>query len=113
MYIFQKHKQVVILSKGDAEKVLEIIREKMKPKKVVLNATLEISSTASNGLILIKKALLKQEGIKITYTGAPNYILSIENENPKIASKKLDDAIESLTKIGKKDGLKIEIKKRD
>lgn len=101
------------ISKEDAKKVLDIIREKMKPKKVILKATLEISSNASNGLVLIKEMLLKQKDVTITYIGAPNYLLVVEDENPKAASKKLETAINSIMELAKKNGVKVEAKKKD
>ena len=101
------------LPKSDAKKVLDIIRDKMKPKKVVLKSTLEISSNASNGLVLIKDMLSKQKDVAITYIGAPNYLMIVEDENPKAANKKLETATNSIIDLAKKSGVKVEVKKKD
>ncbi|MBU2523243.1 MAG: S1 RNA-binding domain-containing protein [Nanoarchaeota archaeon] len=101
------------LSKEDAKKILDIIREKMKPKKIVLKTMLEISSSAPNGLVLIKDILSKQKDVAITYIGAPNYLMIVEDENPKIANKKIETAINSIMNLAKKSGVKVEVKKKD
>ena len=85
----------------------------MKPKKIILKATLEISSNASNGLNLIKEILLKQKDVEVTYIGAPNYLLMVEDENPKNANKKLESSINLIMELAKKSGVKVELKKKD
>lgn len=101
------------VSKDDAKKVLEIIKDKIKPKKIILRAVLEISSAASNGLSIIKDALIRQKDVKITYIGAPNYMITAEDENPKTAHKKLETAINSITEAMGKGNGKVEVKKTD
>lgn len=101
------------LSKEDSKKVFTIIKDKMKPKKITLKATLEISSNAPNGLNLIKDILLKQKDVAITYIGAPNYLMMVEDENPKLASKRLENSINSIIELAKKSGVKVEIKEKD
>ena len=101
------------MSKEDSKKLFTIIKDKMKPKKITLKATLEISSHAPNGLSLIKDILLKQKEVAITYIGAPNYLLMIEDEKPKVANKKIENAINSIMELAKKVGVKVEIKEKD
>jgi len=101
------------LQKEDAEKILTIITDKMKVKKIIARATLSISSTAPNGLSVIKDALKKQKDVKIVYIGAPHYMLTAEDENPKVTHKRLDTAIESITEILKKANGKVEVVKKE
>jgi len=101
------------LSKENAKKVIEIIKDKIKPKKIVLRAVLEISNNSSNGLSLIKEALLKQKDVHITYIGAPNYMITSEDENPKLAHKKIETAIKSIVELIEKSNGKVEVKKTD
>jgi len=99
--------------KKEAEQILKIIKEKIKEKKFEAKAVISISSTAPNGITLIKEALLSVKTPKITYIGAPNYSISVESINPKEVDKKLQEAIETISKKIKASGGKIEVKEED
>ena len=43
----------------------------------------------------------------------PYCILVVEDENPKAADKKLETAINSIMELAKKNGVKVEAKKKD
>jgi len=100
------------LTKEDAKKLLAIISDKIKAKKISAKATISVSSTEPNGIVLIKNALLKQKDVKINYIGAPNYTITAEDENHKVAHKKLETAIASIIDSLKHHG-KVEVVKND
>ena len=90
-------------------KSLEEICSKLKLPSVEIRGIMEITSSDSNGIEIIKKNLLnvleKDSKIDITYLGAPKYRLSVIAEDFKTAEKILKpivDEIESL--ITKKKG---------
>jgi translation initiation factor 2 subunit 1 len=97
-------------SKEDAEKIVELLKERTKEKKYEHKAILTISSKAPNGVSIIKNALLAAKGVKIAYLGAPHYSIIAESNNPKDAEKKLKEAIEIITEKIKVSGGKIEVK---
>ena len=70
---------------------------------------MEITNNKSDGVEIIKKALLdvikKDDTIDITYLGAPKYRLSIISEDFKSAEKLLKPIVEEIeTNIQKKKG---------
>lgn len=97
-------------SKEESEKLSSLLKERIKEKKYVQKATLSISSTASNGISIIKDALMPAKNVTISYLGAPNYSISSEASDPKIAEKKLKDAIAEITAKLKVAGAKFEVK---
>jgi len=99
-----------IASKEDAEKIVELLKERTKEKKYEHRAILIISSKAPEGVSLIKNALLAAKGTKISYLGAPHYSIVAESSNPKDAEKKLREAIAIITEKIKASGGKIEVK---
>ena len=88
---------------------LEDICSKIKLPSVEIRGIMEISSSNSNGVEIIKQVLLdelkKDSKIKITYLGAPKYRLSIESEDFKTAEKTLKPIIQEIeSNILKKKG---------
>jgi len=100
------------VSKEDAEKILELLKERIKEKKYIHKAILAISTTESNGISVIKDALLAAKNVKISYLGAPNYSIIAESSDPKDSEKKLKEAIAVITEKMKHHG-KIEFKEED
>ena len=88
---------------------IEELCSKIKLPSVEIRGILEITSTQSNGIEIIKNILLdvlkKDTKISITYLGAPKYRLSIISEDFKIAEKTLKPIIEEIqSNIIKKKG---------
>ncbi len=89
--------------------IIEEICSKIKLPSVEIRGIMEITSSKSNGIEIIKKNLLdilkKDSTIDITYLGAPKYRLSITSDNFKSAEKLLKPIIvEIQTDIEKKKG---------
>jgi len=89
--------------------IIEEICSKIKLPSVEIRGIMEITSSKSNGIEIIKKVLLdilkKDSTIDITYLGAPKYRLSITSDNFKSAEKLLKPIIvEIQTDIEKKKG---------
>jgi translation initiation factor 2 subunit 1 len=89
--------------------IIEEICSKIKLPSVEIRGIMEITSSKSNGIEIIKKVLLdilkKDSTIGITYLGAPKYRLSITSDNFKSAEKLLKPIIvEIQTDIEKKKG---------
>ncbi|MGQ9781677.1 MAG: translation initiation factor IF-2 subunit alpha [Nitrososphaeria archaeon] len=107
-------KGVVVLTKLSlpedfAKKVYEVAKEKLAPPPVVVNKIIQLSSSASDGLEIIKQVLssiskVEREDVKasIKYISAPNYRLSITAPNYKIAEQCLRQTNEILQKEAKK-----------
>ncbi|MEK6907096.1 MAG: translation initiation factor IF-2 subunit alpha [Nanoarchaeota archaeon] len=70
-----------------AEKLTELVREKIKPPEVTITGILKLESDASDGIDVIKKALshVKKNNVKITYLSAPNYRILIKAKDYKTA----------------------------
>lgn len=91
-----------------AQKVYEVAKEKLAPPPVVVNEIIQLSSSTSNGLDIIKHILgsmtkIEREDVKasIKYISAPNYRLSITAPNYKIAEQCLRQANEIIQKEAK------------
>lgn len=98
------------LNKVEAEKVIKIVLEKIKPKKIFVKTTLKITNNDIEGILEIKKALdFKVSGLKITYLGAPNYMIALEGDDYKKTDKKLKEIIEEIEERLKNSNAKVEI----
>ena len=89
--------------------VIEEICSKIKLPSVEIRGIMEITSSKSDGVEIIKKTLLdvikKDSTIDITYLGAPKYRLSITSEDFKSAEKLLKPIVEEIeNNITKKKG---------
>jgi translation initiation factor 2 subunit 1 len=98
------------VSKNEANEILKLLKEKIKEKKYELKKILSISSTAPNGISIIKDSLNSVKDVKISYLGAPNYSIIAESKDPKDAERKLNSAIEAIIKKIKTSGGKAECK---
>ncbi len=89
--------------------IIEEICSKIKLPSVEIRGIMEITNNKSDGVEIIKKALLdamkKDTTVDITYLGAPKYRLSITSEDFKSAEKLLKPIIEEIeNSIEKKKG---------
>src|SRR3989338_2309868 len=81
--------------------LLETIIEKIKKQEVSISGTIELSSTAPDGIIKIKKVLNKlvKDNVKINYISAPKYKITITASDYKIAENEMNTIKENLMKI--------------
>ncbi|MFA6035845.1 MAG: S1 RNA-binding domain-containing protein [Candidatus Micrarchaeia archaeon] len=83
------------LSDAWKKALLDTALENIKKQKVRSDMLLTITDRASNGMAIIKEALLgakAKEGVemKITYMGAPKYMLSVTADDFKAANKEAE-----------------------
>ena len=99
----------------------EIIKEKIKPPEVKIDSMLILKSNASNGIEIIKQGLKKTEElykskdykIKLSYSSAPNYRISITSKDYKSAEKALEEVANTALSLIKKEGGEGEFIKHD
>ena len=87
------------IEKKTADKLTEIIKQRIKPPEVQIGGTLILQSYKPDGVTQIKKAIisvLKSDNIKIRYEGAGKYSLVITHSNYKDAEKILKDILDNL-----------------
>ena len=93
------------IEKNIAEKITEIVKEKIKPPEVTISGILKLESDASDGIEIIKKALsqVKKNNVKINYLSAPNYRLVIKAKDYKTAEnlikKTSSEIVEGMKKF--------------
>ncbi|MFH1823318.1 MAG: S1 RNA-binding domain-containing protein [archaeon] len=92
---------------SEPEKLIKLIKEKVRVKKVRVKVGLELHTDSETGLEDIKKILIRDD-VEISYISAPKYSLILEGTDYKSANKKLDEILEEITKKAKQ--LKVEIK---
>ena len=98
--------------KDEANKFVEIIKEKVQEKKATVKTKFTITSDAANGIEKIKKILVELEDkAKINYMGSSNYLLTIEDNNYKEANRKLREALDLLVAKAKESECKVEVAK--
>ena len=98
---------------GNVAAAMHDVASKIKLPSVEIRGIMEITSSRSDGVEIIRKILLGAlptgdggtENMKITYLGAPKYRLSITSEDFKSAEKMLKPVISGIqTKVEKKRG---------
>jgi len=92
------------IEKEAAEKLTAIIKEKMKPPKIIISGDLSITMHNSQGIEIIKKALKKAEDIgktsaKIKYLGGGSYNITVTADDYKQAEKILKNMSETVIKL--------------
>lgn len=86
------------ITKKTAQIITDIVKEKIKPKKVIISGILKIQSYAPNGIEIIKEGLnkIKSKNINIDYISAPRYRLVATAEDYKSAENNIKEIIEKL-----------------
>lgn len=95
------------LDKNLKNLILEIVKEKIKPRKVKITGHLVLKTTAENGIDVIKEILTKIEknDVAINYIGAPRYRVTVTADDYKIAENLLKEATDfALNEIKKQHG---------
>ena len=94
------------------EKLLDIIKEKIKTKKIKIKTKISLSSLSSDGVEAIRKILsIKEPGVDITYISAPLYSITVESSNYKDANKRINELTAKISEDAKRKNVKFEILK--
>ncbi|RME53474.1 S1 RNA-binding domain-containing protein [Candidatus Woesearchaeota archaeon] len=97
-----------LVGKELGEKLEHIVKEKIKPKSVVIEADAKLSTPAEGGADLIIDVLTQSEkavpGLEIKYRGAGTWHYRIEAKDFKTAEKLLKDATAPLSQLEKQEG---------
>jgi len=95
------------IAKPWADALSEIIEKTFRVKERTLKATLNLNSTAPDGVKIIKKVLSnleKKTGADVKYISAPKYRVQIKSKSPKEAEKALreglDEAVQAMKATG-------------
>jgi len=108
--LFNKYK----IPKKTAEVLLELIKDRIKPKEAVIDLIMSLETYQSDGIGLIKKVFtkLKEDNVKTSYLGGCKYRISFRGENFKDLEKEVERVKEKITKIVSKiEYTKIEFKR--
>lgn len=88
------------IDKKLAEKLTKIIKDKIKPKEVVISGEVILESYDENGLDIIKTALQNAEkvddSVDIKYKGGGRYIMKIIAKDYKKAEKIMEEAVAKI-----------------
>ena len=87
-----------------AKKLVEVIKEKLKPSAAIVDGILSLKTYESNGINIVKKLLmdLEKEELKITYLGAPRYKIESSATDFKKATNNLDAVVNKIIESAKK-----------
>jgi translation initiation factor 2 subunit 1 len=103
------------IPKGISDKLVELIKQRIKPPEVILNGKVKVFSYEPDGVERVKKILLKIEGfdeeINISYLGGGLYSFSIRDSDYKSAEKKLKSMIEEIDKLSSKQKVHFEFER--
>ncbi len=107
----KEHPEILneIFGKENSEKLVEILKTQKK-KKTIIKKEIHLTTTKSEGILLIKELLGIFKEITIKYISAGRYLLEMETEDAKTADKKLKEMIESCEKSCKKAGVEFSVK---
>ena len=95
----------------ESDKLVELIKERIKVHKISLRAKLRLFSREEQSLTMIKKAMtIKKPGVKITYISAPNYLVTVESTDYKEAKSIMKEVIKDITNNLKEINCYIEVK---
>jgi len=88
------------IDKKIAKHITDDVKEKIKPKQVEIKGELKLESYASNGVELVKEALLKAKNpaVDISYEGAGKYRLIVTAKEYKDAEKILEKSVDNAVK---------------
>jgi len=81
-----------------AEKIVSVVKEKIRPVEVVVSGIISVSDSHSDGIDRIKKVLkgmkeFKSYGAKIVYISAPKYSIKITAVDYKTAEERIEEII--------------------
>jgi translation initiation factor 2 subunit 1 len=99
------------LSDSESKNLFDLLKEKIKEKRVKIKIEFSLHSNAENGIEKVKK-VLELNNVQIKYLGAPLYSITIEDSNYKDGNKKMKKALEILEQKAKEESCAFEIKHR-
>ena len=104
-----------LIDKKLAQELVAIIRQRIKPREICVKGELTLSSTAPNGINIIKDLLQTAETMKgnprIFYKGAGIYQVELISEDFKQAEKLLEHLVETVTSKANKNKTHAEFKR--
>jgi translation initiation factor 2 subunit 1 len=99
------------LGESESKTLYSMLKDKIKEKKVIVKAELDLHCDSEDGIEKIKKVLsIKKDKLEIKYLGAPSYMVSVEDKDYKEANKKLKEVLDEITKRAKQENCFLEIK---
>jgi translation initiation factor 2 subunit 1 len=85
------------LDKEKTEKLLKLIKEKEKERRVKITLKIKLQHSGPDGVEVIKKILEKNKrNAKITYISAPLYSITIESKNYKEGNRIIKEIAENI-----------------
>jgi len=99
------------IEKSLANKLLKLVKQRIKPQEVEIGGILSLQSYEANGVKIIKETLRNIENVvkkngSISYTGAGKYRIKVIAKEYKAAEKLLENAVEKgLEYIKEKKGV--------
>ncbi len=99
------------IEKESADKLISVIKEKMKPPKIIIAGKLSMQIYDSNGIEIIKEALKKiedigKDSVVVRYAGGGTYNITVTADDYKNAEKILKEVSDSAVEfIEKKEGI--------
>ena len=100
-----------IAGKESAKKILDIIKAQ-KQKKAILKKYINLTTTKSDGLKLIKKLLGNLKEVEVKYISAGKYSIKIEGDDIKTADNRLKEILKDLEEKAKKAGFEFFVKEK-
>lgn len=104
------------IPKESVEKIAKILREK-KSKETTLGKKFSLSCKNSDGILVIKDVIAqaikdgKCKSCDITYISAGNYIIKTKTKDPKQGDQQIENFIEKLSELAKKQNCLFNVKK--
>ncbi|HEV8289548.1 MAG TPA: translation initiation factor IF-2 subunit alpha [Candidatus Norongarragalinales archaeon] len=98
--------------------ITDIAKAEIKPKEINMRGILTLSSTAPNGIELVKNTLVKiqkmpsKAKILVHYIGAPTYYIDISAGDFKTADKTLDKISLMIQETAKKESMEFALEKQ-
>jgi translation initiation factor 2 subunit 1 len=97
------------LEKKQADVLLELIKEKVSDKRVIIKKKISISSKAESGIRAIKEILMALKPMKVSYLSSPFYMLEVEGKDYKEANYLLEEKIKILKENARKKMIELEV----
>lgn len=109
---FMKDKNIAseFLNPEANEKLMKLLKEKEKAKRVKVSLKLTLEHSGENGVEVIKKILQEHKGnARVSYISAPLYSVTLEGKNYKETNKNIKEITEEIIQYMKEAGGKAEI----
>jgi translation initiation factor 2 subunit 1 len=96
--------------KNVSETLEKIIREKIKPKEILIAGDITLNTWEENGIEDVRTSLnsVIRENVNVSYLGGGKYRILIKGTDYKIVEKLLKDSIDSVTNYMKKHKANVE-----